>query len=68
MQLMKLQVYDLRKGEELTVLGGHTDAPTSLSLSPDGTLFFTSRWWPDLTVIIRIVHLVTIPIFADHHS
>jgi Prp8 binding protein len=31
-----LQVYDLRKGEEVTILGGHTDTPTSISLSPDG--------------------------------
>jgi Prp8 binding protein len=30
------QVYDLRKGEEVYSLGGHTDTPTSLSLSPNG--------------------------------
>lgn len=32
-----IHVYDLRKGEEVTILGGHTDTPTSLSLSPDGS-------------------------------
>ncbi|KAG8758810.1 hypothetical protein FRC14_007309 [Serendipita sp. 396] len=32
-----IHVYDLRKGEQVAVLGGHTDTPTSLSLSPDGS-------------------------------
>ncbi|KIM21798.1 hypothetical protein M408DRAFT_333240 [Serendipita vermifera MAFF 305830] len=32
-----IHVYDLRKGEEVSILGGHTDTPTSLSLSPDGS-------------------------------
>jgi Prp8 binding protein len=32
-----IQVYDLRKGEEVYSLTGHTDTPCSLSLSPDGS-------------------------------
>lgn len=35
------QVYDLRKGAEVSILGGHTDTPTSISLSPDGWIPFT---------------------------
>jgi Prp8 binding protein len=31
------QVYDLRKQEEVYSLTGHTDTPTSISLSPDGS-------------------------------
>jgi Prp8 binding protein len=36
-----LQVYDLRKSEEVYTLSGHVDTPTSLSLSPDGTLLLS---------------------------
>ena len=60
------QVYDLRKGAEVIALGGHTDTPTSLSLSPDGKLaniFLRS----DLTSG-RIVYFVTIPLFTDSYS
>jgi Prp8 binding protein len=32
-----IHVYDLRKGEEVYSLTGHTDTPCSLSLSPDGS-------------------------------
>lgn len=32
-----IHVYDLRKGAEVSALGGHTDTPTSISLSPDGS-------------------------------
>jgi Prp8 binding protein len=31
------QVFDLRKGERVQTLSGHTDTPTSLSLSPNGS-------------------------------
>ncbi|KAJ7636594.1 WD40-repeat-containing domain protein [Roridomyces roridus] len=33
----ELHVYDLRKGTQLSTLTGHTDTPTSLSLSPNGS-------------------------------
>ncbi|KAH6912489.1 WD40-repeat-containing domain protein [Coprinopsis sp. MPI-PUGE-AT-0042] len=32
----EVHVYDLRKEEQVYSLGGHTDTPTSLALSPDG--------------------------------
>ncbi|TFK28996.1 WD40 repeat-like protein [Coprinopsis marcescibilis] len=32
----EIHVYDLRKQQEVYSLGGHTDTPTSLALSPDG--------------------------------
>jgi len=32
-----IHVYDLRKNQEVYALTGHTDTPTSISLSPDGT-------------------------------
>jgi len=35
--LTLVQVYDLRKNQEVYALTGHTDTPTSISLSPDGT-------------------------------
>lgn len=31
------QVYDVRKNEEVYALTGHTDTPTSLALSPNGS-------------------------------
>ncbi|KIY51675.1 U5 snRNP complex subunit [Fistulina hepatica ATCC 64428] len=33
----EIHVYDLRKGEQVYSLAGHTDTPTSLSLSPNGS-------------------------------
>ena len=42
-----LQVYDVRKGEQVYSLTGHTDTPTSLALSPNGSYLlspsFSSR-------------------------
>ncbi len=35
------QVYDLRKGEQVYTLTGHTDTPTSLSLSPNGNFLLS---------------------------
>jgi len=33
----EIHVYDLRKSQEIYALSGHTDTPTSLSLSPNGS-------------------------------
>ncbi|KAJ8502683.1 hypothetical protein ONZ45_g11536 [Pleurotus djamor] len=33
----EIHVYDIRKGQEVYSLGGHTDTPTSLSVSPNGS-------------------------------
>ncbi|KAH7912924.1 WD40-repeat-containing domain protein [Hygrophoropsis aurantiaca] len=33
----EIHVYDLRKNEQVYTLGGHSDTPTSLSLSPNGS-------------------------------
>ena len=36
-----LQVYDFRKGEQVYSLAGHSDTPTSLSLSPNGNFLLS---------------------------
>ncbi|KAJ7654912.1 WD40 repeat-like protein [Mycena rosella] len=33
----EIHIYDLRKGTQLSTLTGHTDTPTSLALSPNGS-------------------------------
>lgn len=46
----EIHVYDFRKGEQLYSLKGHTDTPTSLSLSPDGS-FLLSPSFSSQTII-----------------
>ena len=62
------QVYDLRKNEQVYSLTGHTDTPTSLSLSPNGSFLlspsFSSQtlihdvrpFSPSPTRIHRVLH------------
>ncbi|KAF9014368.1 WD40 repeat-like protein, partial [Hymenopellis radicata] len=37
----EIHVYDFRKGEQVYTLTGHTDTPTSLSLSPNGNFLLS---------------------------
>lgn len=37
----RVQVYDLRKSEQVYTLSGHTDTPTSLALSPNGSFLLS---------------------------
>ena len=48
--LFPRQIYDLRKGEQTSTLTGHTDTPTSLSLSPNGS-FLLSPSFSSQTII-----------------
>ena len=62
------QVYDVRKNEEVYTLTGHTDTPTSLALSPNGSYLlspsFSSQtiihdvrpFSPSLARIHRVLH------------
>jgi len=45
-----LQIYDLRKGEQTSTLAGHTDTPTSLALSPNGS-FLLSPSFSSQTIV-----------------
>jgi Prp8 binding protein len=45
-----LQVYDVRKSEQVYSLTGHTDTPTSLTLSPNGS-YLLSPSFSSLTMI-----------------
>ncbi|KDQ64104.1 hypothetical protein JAAARDRAFT_144544, partial [Jaapia argillacea MUCL 33604] len=46
----EIHVYDLRKQEKVYTLSGHTDTPTSLSLSPNGS-FLLSPSFSSQTII-----------------
>ncbi|KAL1716966.1 WD40-repeat-containing domain protein [Schizophyllum commune] len=46
----EIHVYDLRKGEQVYTLTGHTDTPTSISLSPNGN-YILSPSLSSLTII-----------------
>ncbi|CAG8628194.1 15844_t:CDS:2, partial [Acaulospora colombiana] len=61
-----IHVYDLRKGEEVTILGGHTDTPTSIALSPDGGYLLTSTL--SVNEQIRVIYHVTISLFTNNYS
>ncbi|KAF9476999.1 WD40 repeat-like protein [Pholiota conissans] len=46
----EVHVYDLRKGEQVSTLAGHTDTPTSLALSPNGN-FLLSPSFSSQTIV-----------------
>ncbi|KAJ7098546.1 WD40-repeat-containing domain protein [Mycena belliarum] len=46
----EIHIYDLRKGTQLSTLTGHTDTPTSLALSPNGS-FLLSPSFSSTTLI-----------------
>ncbi|CAK5275041.1 unnamed protein product [Mycena citricolor] len=37
----EIHIYDVRKGAQLSTLSGHTDTPTSLSISPNGNFLLS---------------------------
>ncbi|KAJ6529186.1 WD40-repeat-containing domain protein [Mycena vulgaris] len=46
----EIHIYDLRKGTQLSTLTGHTDTPTSLALSPNGSFLLSPSFSSQLII------------------